>query len=477
MTFDLAIVGAGPAGLAAAEVAADLGLRVAVIDEQPRPGGQIYRQPPAEFRVGDWLAGRAYRKGRDLVARVAGRQDIVWLTGAIASGVFRTGDGDGFAVILERDGSVEEHEAARLLVAPGCYDMPVIFPGWNLPGVMAAGGIQAFVKSQRLIPGERFVFAGTHPLQLVVADQLAAAGAEVAGVYFAQPSSAGLAPLRRPGVALRGAGKLFQAAGALARLRRAGVPVAFGRTVIEARGDGRLKSVRVARVEAGGRVGDASPQVVECDRLGVCFGFLTSSELVRSLGAPCDWVPQRGGWVAVHDDWMRSGVPGLCVAGEITGVEGADVAAAEGALAALGCALDHGALSAEQARRRADACRRRLKPLRAFAGLLAELAWPGANLLDQLTSPGANLCKCEEVTVQSFVRMLDEHPHVRTASAAKLLSRAGMGYCQGRYCHASLTRVLAAHRGMPESSVGGFTARFPNRPLSIDVLLGTKETD
>ena len=474
MRTELAVVGAGPAGMAAAAAAAHFGIDVTVIDEQPRAGGQFLRQPPAGFRIDDWLPGRTYRDGKALLERASARPGIDWLFRTGVSGVLAAEAQDGapaFMLMLDGAGGVRTLAADRVVLASGCYDMPVIFAGWNLPGVMAAGGIQAFVKSQQLVAGQRFVLAGSHPLQLIVADQLVQAGADVAGVHFAQRASRALALLRAPGVVFGNAGKFADAALAWRRLRAAGVPVRFGETVIAAIGGEAVNAVRIAPVDASGALRRDETREIACDRLGVCFGFLASSELARQLGAACAWDAPRGGWIVEHDRWMQTTVPGLFAAGEITGVAGAGVAAGKGFLAALGSALAAGRITAAVADRAAKPIRRRLLRLDRFAAVLAAQAWPGTRLLEQMQHDDANLCKCEEVTVGVFVNLMHEHAHVATASAAKLLSRAGMGYCQGRYCQASVIRILAAQRGVPEAQLGGFTSRFPAKPVLIGDLL------
>lgn len=470
MKTDLAIIGAGPAGMSAARVASDHGLSVTVLDEQAAPGGQIYRQPPAEFAVGNALAGRAYQAGREMVRAAADDDRVDWRFNTSVCGILRqhgAEDDSRFRILLDRAGACSELVARQVLVAPGCYDMPVVFRGWNLPGVMAAGGIQAFIKGQQFVAGERIVFSGSHPLQLIVADQLVQAGGKVGGVYFAQRPVRALAPLLRPAATLPHLGKLFQAAAAWGRLKAAGVPVKFGHTVVEAAGTDRLEQVRIAPIGGDGEVRRDRAQAIDCDRLGICFGFLVNSELVRQVGADCAWSDRRGGWIARHDEWMQTTVPGMFVAGEITGMAGGEVAAEEGGLAALGCALDAGRIDRDRAAGQAGAYRQRLRRANHFARMLCDLAWPGSALFEQLQADDANLCKCEEVTVGAFRGMLDEHPHVTTASAAKLLSRAGMGYCQGRYCHFALTRTLAVSRGIPAEQVGRFTARFPARPVPV----------
>ncbi|HET6565832.1 MAG TPA: FAD-dependent oxidoreductase [Xanthomonadales bacterium] len=475
MTTDLLIIGAGPAGMAAAEEARAHGLAVTVVDEQAARGGQFLRQPPTGFALARWLPGKTYRRAKQLLARSEKLAGVQWLQQATVAGIFSSHPGDStnarHRVLVEGENRCHEVLARTVLVATGCYDLPVAFPGWNTPGVMAAGGIQAFIKSQQFVPGQRFVLAGSHPLQLVIADQIIQAGGTVAAVLFSQPRSVAGALLRHPITLLRQADKLTQTAGILLRLRRAGVPVRFGQTVVSAQGDSELNLVTTAAVDSRGKVLPGSEQTMACDRLGVCFSFLSSTELLRQMGAECAWNARRGGWIAQHDRWMQSSAPGVFVAGETTGVAGSDAAMEAGRLAALGCALQLGKLSQAAAEQLAQRIRQSLQRKLQFAEVLSRLSWPGDAFLDQFVSGETTVCKCEELTAGKLQTLLRENPGIDTASAAKLLSRAGMGLCQGRYCHHTLTRLVAGVRGLEVDDVAGFTSRFPAKPITIGSLL------
>lgn len=476
---ELLIVGAGPAGMAAAEAAAALDIAVTVVDEQADRGGQFLRQPPAGFRLSEWLPGKTYASAKQLLARSRQLGKVEWLQQATVAGIFPLAggqagsqvDGPRFRAVIDTGTGCRQVQARSVLIASGCYDLPVVFPGWNTPGVMAAGGIQAFIKSQQFVPGERILLVGSHPLQVVIADQIINAGGKVAGVLFAQSQWRALQLLRHPKTLFRQASKFSQLTAAMARLRKAGVKVEFGRTLIKADGGDELQSVTVAALDKQGKLIQDTAREISCDRLGVCFSFLASSELVRQMEVDCVWNARQGGWLARHDEWMASSVRGLYVAGEITGVAGSDVAMGEGKLAALGCAVELGRLDAAAAEQSARSLRQQLGQLREFAGLLSQLSWPGDGFFDQLMTDDSVVCKCEELSAGALRRLFNDNPAISTASSAKLLSRAGMGLCQGRYCHHSLTRLLSQLRGMEEQEVAGFTARFPTKPLTIAHLI------
>ena len=306
-TYDLAIVGGGPAGMAAAVAARDQGLAVCLLDEQPRFGGQIYRQPPSEFQVDSWLPGAAYRRGKALIARSEGLSGLDHIAPATVWACFKIGgDGQraiGHDVLFHDDEAIGRVRARHVVLACGCYEAPLPFSGWHLSGVMSAGAIQTLLKSQRVAAGRSIVLAGTHPLLFVVAEQLLSAGIQPAAVVVPQRASAAWRLARTPRTALTGARQLCAMLGTLVRLRRAGVPVIFGHDVVEVRGTDQLQSVRVRELGSAGK-----SRLIPCDALGVCYGFLPSSELARQAGAKHVWA-REGGWVIECDEYMRSERP------------------------------------------------------------------------------------------------------------------------------------------------------------------------
>jgi thioredoxin reductase len=459
MTVDLAIVGAGPAGQAAAEAAAAAGLRVAVVDEQARPGGQILRQPPAGFKTTHWLPGRAYTHVKAQLRRFEALEGVEWIGRHSVTGAFRPGS--GFELWLSGPAGGSRLTARRVLIAGGCYDMPVPVPGWTTPGVMAAGGVQAFIKSQLLVPGERFVLAGTHPLQLLVATQIVEAGGRVEAVLFAQPLACLLTEiLRSPLIALRHVPPLFAGGSAFLRLGSAGVPVLFGAPLASIEGDSIVERLHWT---------GAKPGTVACDRVALCYGFIPQSDLVRALGARTRLVHSTGGWAAVHDEWMRSSVEGLYVAGETVGVGGAEVALREGRLAGLAIARDAAAIATGAAESEAMRLRRERDRLRDFAGLLDRLASPRSVLAQPLPDETI-VCRCEDITAGQLRQALTGALVPGSANALKLETRAGMGLCQGRGCEHVVMEMMT-RLSVRASNGPGYTARFPARPVPISDLI------
>jgi D-hydroxyproline dehydrogenase subunit alpha len=484
---DVAVVGGGPAGIAATLVLAEHGVDVVLVDEQARLGGQIYRQPPETFAGAAPAPGAGSSHGRELLA-AADAAGFRRLDRTAVWGIFEPDEAEAVRLngstpapswLLALDGGSGLGRLAvrHVLVATGAYDLPVAFPGWTLPGVMAAGGVQAFLKSQKLLPGGRFALVGGHPLLLLVADQLLAAGADVAAVALAQPRPA-IADALSAAVRLRGRVAAVGAAGPpLLRLRRSHVPVLFSHLVAAAEGGEAVEAVRLRPVDDAWRATGDDDVRFECDALALGYGFVPSTELARQAGCAHAWRSAAGGWVTEHDEWQRASRVGISVAGEVTGVAGAEQAEEEGRLAAIGILQELGALGAGDAAGLAAPVRRRLHSLRRFSALVQERFEPRRAALAALAEGSTVVCRCEEVTADELRAALAAHPHLGDVDAVKQLTRVGMGPCQGRFCQHTVAALTAAVTGRGVAELGPFTARPPVKPVPLGRLADASNDD
>jgi NADPH-dependent 2,4-dienoyl-CoA reductase/sulfur reductase-like enzyme len=459
--YDLLVIGGGPAGLAAGAVAADAGLDVGMVDERPTFGGQIYKQFGAGFRVRDAAAlGRDYRRGRELI-EAAERSGARLLPRTSAVSIV-----DDVVHLVEDGERARSVGARRILMAPGAHDRPVVFPGWTLPGVITAGGAQALVKTQRIVPGGQIVFAGSGPLALAFPAQLRHYGANVVLVLEAGPAPGPRALLRLAAAAPGNTELLRDAAAYRSALLRARTPLRYRRIVVRAEGHDRVEVVVHAAVDADWRVVPGTEERISADVLCVGYGFFPSVELLRLAGCEFGYDENAGGPVVVRDEWMRTTAPGISAAGDGTGVAGSHVAVAEGRIAALGIALDLGKLSVDDVATRAGPIRDVLRRKQAFGEALRGLYAIGPGIYELATDETV-VCRCEEVTRAQLDRAVDGSADI---NVVKGLTRAGMGLCQGRNCQREIAAMIARRHGRPLPSVSLSTPRFPVRPVPIGAL-------
>lgn len=453
ITTDLAIVGAGPAGLAASAEAAVRGVSVVLLDDNPGPGGQYFRQPPPGAASHDAPAARAF------FAAIR-HPRITYLPGAVVWDTPEPG-----VLAFARGADSGRVRAQCVLLAAGAVERAVPFPGWTLPGVLTAGGLQNLVKAQHRLPGRRFLVVGNGPLLLVAAHSIARAGGTVVEVA----ESASLAGAWRRLPRLLGAPDILRRGlGYRAALLRARVPVRPGHTIVEARGAGEVEGATVAPIDGMGRVDLGRARTLAIDTVVAGFGLTPSVELTRLLGCHHRWDASRGGLVPDRSHDLETTVPGVFAAGDGAGVGGAELALTEGRLAGLLVALRLGRLTGrdgEAAVRRLRGRRRRLDRVRAA---IADLWTPPASYLD-LLRPETVVCRCEDATAGDLDRLLHERDW--TLESVKAATRATMGRCQGRNCLATLLELAGRARGVAMAGVTAPRARPPARPVRLGDLL------
>ena len=439
-----------------------------IVDERPTFGGQIFKQPGPGFVVTEPKAlGSDFVRGRRLIedAERSGA-DLRPRTSAIAI--------RGTEVVLVEDGEAARSvEARRILIAPGAHDRPVVFPGWTLPGVVTAGGAQTLVKTQRVLPGRSIVFAGSGPLALAFPAQLRGYGANVSLVLEAGPAPGPGDVLRLLGAARGNATLLRDAIAYRTKLIRARVPLRYRRIVLRAEGEERVEAVVHAAVDADWRPIPGTEERVEADTLCVGYGFFPSVELLRLAG--CDFVYDEdlGGPVVVLDEWLRTTVPAVSAAGDGTGVAGSYVAIDEGRLAALGVAVDLGALTADTASDLAGPIRARLRRKERFRDALRRVYTIGPGIYE-LATPETVVCRCEEV---SAARLDEAVAATADINTVKTLTRVAMGLCQGRNCQRHVAATIARQHDEPIGDLPVATPRAPVRPVAIGAIADSSLED
>jgi NADPH-dependent 2,4-dienoyl-CoA reductase/sulfur reductase-like enzyme len=449
MTHDVIVIGAGPAGMAAAATAAALGLKTALLDEQPRAGGQIYRNVgDCDARVAA-LLGPDYTRGAGLVqalhtSGVEHRPDtLVW-------DVARD-----LTVTTLHAGRAFQLRAPQLIAATGAMERASPIPGWTLPGVMNAGAAQIAIKSGGAVPAGRVVLAGAGPLLLLVACQLLDAGVDVAALVETAPAGRRLEALAHLPAALRAWPMLAKGLAMVRRLHAAKVPWYVQASDLAAIGRDRVQTLVF-------RAGDRQHRV-EVDHLLLHHGVIPNTQLSRLLRVEHRWSDRQLAWQVVTDAFGQTSLDRLRMAGDGCAIAGARAAEASGALAALGAAQALGRLDARALAQRAAPLQRLLSTELAIRPFLDVLYRPPR----WLTEPADDtiVCRCEEVTagrVREMARLGCVGPN-----QTKFFSRCGMGPCQGRICGGVVTQVLAAELGRPVAEVGAYRIRSPLKPVPL----------
>jgi NADPH-dependent 2,4-dienoyl-CoA reductase/sulfur reductase-like enzyme len=446
------IVGAGPAGVRAAQTLVTHGLRPIVIDEAARAGGQIYRRPPPHFtRSARTLYGTEASRAvavhatfDQLRERIDHRPDsLVW-----------NAQGNALDVMHAPTRTTTTVPYRQLIVATGATDRVLPVPGWTLPGVYTLGGAQVALKAQGCTIGERVVFMGTGPLLYLVAYQYAKAGAKVAAVLDTAtlPDQIAALPamLTQPAVFARG---VFY----VGWLRAHGVTLRGGIRPLRIEGEERVRAVYFEK--------DDKPHALDCDAVGFGYALRSETQLADLLGCRFAFAPLQRAHMPERDAAGRASVAGVYLAGDGAGIMGADAAEWAGERAALALLQDRGvAIDAG----RAALLERRLSKLKVFREGL-ERAFPFPVNWARHAPDDLVVCRCENVTAGEL-RQCVAHDGADEMNRLKSLTRVGMGRCQGRMCGAAAAEILAEATQRPVQLVGRLRGQAPIKPLPIDLL-------
>ena len=449
MTHDLIIIGAGPVGMAAALTAAKLGLKTVLLDEQPRPGGQIYRNVATVAPEVGRILGPDYLHGRTLAAPLADAgvdlhfATTVWdiapdLTVSALSG------GRSFQL-----------RAPQLIAATGALERASPIPGWTLPGVLNAGAAQIALKSGGSIPSGKILLAGGGPLLLLVACQLLDAGAEIAGIVETSPASNRRTALTHLANALRAPKLLAKGFGMMWRLRRAGVPWFAAAQDLAVEGQDRVEALSFTSADRRHRLA--------ADIVLLHHGVVPNTQIARLLRVDHDWNDAQLAWAPRLDPFGETSLPGFRIAGDGGAIAGALAAEAGGEIAAIGAAQALGRISSEECTRLAAAPNHALRSQLRIRPFLDALYRPP----DGIVAPSGDtiVCRCEEVTAREIADMVKLG--CLGPNQTKFFSRCGMGPCQGRICGLGVTSILARELGTTPETVGAYRIRAPLKPVPL----------
>ena len=451
--YSLVIIGAGPAGLAAAVLAAEQGIDTALLDEQPAPGGQIYRATefiPAK-RAG--LLGTEYQRGGQLVSRFRD------------SGVDYFPDTQVWSLNHRREIGLLHARAPHMvsadqvLLANGAMERPVPFPGWTLPGVMNAGAGQILFKSHGIVPVDGVVIAGSGPLLLLLAWQYLHAGVKMKAILDLTPMRNHLRALPYLPRALLTGHYLTQGLAYKRDLKRAGVSTLHSITELHAEGGQQLASVSFHHKRR--------QRTIETDLLLVHFGIIPRTDLSLAAGCRHDWDRGQQCWRPRLDEWGNSSIDGILIAGDGAGIGGARTAEHAGRLAALQAVHALGRISRSERDHLARKDRKWMRAdlhIRPF--LEAFFHIPGKLL--SVPDDDTIVCRCEEVTAGQIRAAVADG--LGDSNQVKFLTRCGMGPCQGRQCADAVAHTVAAAGDHDIAQGGQYRGRPPVTPLTLGQL-------
>lgn len=444
------IVGAGPAGIRAAEVLVKAGLRPTILDEGFRAGGQIYRRPPVDD-------GRSYRsrygseahkaealhKAFDaLLPHVDYRPETL---------VWNMSQQNGAHLDLMSGGVHSELPYSHLILATGATDRVLPFAGWTKPGVYTLGASQTALKAQGCTVGERVVFMGSGPLLYLVAWQYLNAGAKVGAVLDTAPFKAkfNLAHLALYAPRVVALGAYYGL-----RLKLAGVPIHYNVRPDEVLGDNHVEGVRY-------RIGMRT-HTVDCDALAYGFALRPETQLADLAGCEFRFEERDRAWLPVADTLGRSTRKGIYVAGDSAGIAGADAAEIRGQLAAMALLEDSDKSVDVGERKRLSAKLERIYRER----LIIEKAFPFPSDWFATVSRDITLCRCEEIRLGDALDVI-EAGNAREINRLKALTRVGMGRCQGRMCTPATAELLASMQHKSPAETGRIRAQAPVKPIPL----------
>lgn len=453
--YDLLVVGAGPAGLSAAVEARAHGLTVAVLDEQSKPGGQIYRGVGDATDRRQEVLGRDYGEGAALVEMFC-ESGAHHIEGAAVWNVSRDR-----TVSYLQNGTGRSMKARAIVLASGAMERPFPISGWTLPGVMGAGAAQILYKNAGALPREPVVLAGCGPLLYMLAEQYLRAGVLIKAVVHTTDLRAYLRALPALYGALKGWKDLAKGVDMLKQLRRRGVTVYAGARDFAIEGEGRAE--RLCFTHQG------HSRHVNASLILLHQGVVPNTQLSWSLRAKHRWNDSQLCWIPETDRYGQIEDSGIYVAGDSRGIVGAKASACQGRLAAiaiartLGAGQDSGLATREK---EVDVELRAHSSIRPFL----EALYRPRDTHRVPDDAQVIVCRCEEVTAGQIRSYVDAG--CLGPNQTKAFGRCGMGPCQGRLCGLTVTEVIAHARQVGPEEVGYYRIRPPIKPVTLGELAG-----
>ena len=446
--FDLAVIGAGPAGMAAASKAANLGLTVCLLDEQPAAGGQIYRDVDRVAPLRGDILGKEYTKGRRLTGALD-HPNVTYIPNAVVWSIE-----DGFEIIYSSNSVAAKVEASRIILATGAIERPMPIPGWTLAGVMTAGAGQILLKQSGMVAKEA-VLVGSGPLLYLVAAQMVRAGRPPLALIETQSRRDSAHAAKHFFRATMGWRTLLKGVGLLTAIWRGGVKRYVGATNVRIIGDQAVQSVEFTHK---GQI-----RSIACHTVFLHHGVIPNTQISRALEVQHAWDDDQLCFRPILDDMCRTSRDNIWVAGDGGGIAGAYAAELSGQISALDVAICSGLVTRDEMSKHMQKLHAKLATELAPRPFL-DRAYPP---YPQALSPSDEtiICRCEDVTagdIRKFAALGCMGPN-----QAKAFGRVGMGRCQGRNCGITVTKMLSDIHNQTPDATGYFRIRPPLKPVTL----------
>ena len=453
---DIIVIGSGPAGMAAATLAAEKGASVLLLDEQMRAGGQIYRDVERSNENSTRILGKEYVYGLELTRKLPAAS-IEHIKGAQIWMVKAKG-----LVAWSQKGIGSIAKAKKIIIATGAFERPMPIPGWTKPGVMTVGAAQIMLKQSGMV-AQRAVLAGSGPLLYLTAQQMVLAGKPPIALIETQSFGDLFAAMPQFLGALRGWRYLVKGTAMLATLRKAGVKRYTAATKLSV--DGKAEAEGISFVQGGKRVS------LKCDTVLLHHGVVPNVQISRSLKLKHVWRKDQACFVPVVDQWGKSELDNIYIAGDGAGIGGAKAAEQAGRLATLDALASMDLITIEQRNETAWPIRKILEGELAARPFI-DRAYPPYDIVGSIHDDTV-ICRCEEVRagdIRKFVKLGCKGPN-----QTKAFARCGMGPCQGRYCGLSVTQLLAEANDQTCDETGYYHIRQPLKPITLGELAAMEE--
>ena len=365
--------------------------------------------------------------------------------------------------MFEKEGKAELIEGETLIIATGAREKYLPFKGWTLPGVLSAGALQVFLKSNGVLPAEKILIAGTGPFLYAVAYESLVAGGKVQGIYelngFLNQLPFGFGLMRAPS-------KIFEALVYMEEILRRWTKIKYGWKIVRAEGDGKLERVILAKTDSKGQTVKGSKKTIETELLATGLGFIPNIELINMIGGETEYRKELGGWIIKVNDELETSVESVFSAGETTGIGGAEKSVIEGKLAGFSVLKKLNKIDSEYYKKATKTLKNKRKNYLKYAEYLNNVFSIADNHYKTI-SEDTIICRCEDVALSEIKDGYENG--FKSLNSLKIFTRSGMGNCQGRTCGPIITEIIKTYENgkVPEQ----FKIRKPAKPTNISSLV------